>query len=114
MLAPRTLRRTTLEPPVLSNARPKGNKKPTKDQAEAWTENSGSVKRPRPRGRGTTVKETIADIRDNEKGKQTNDEKDQMENDEHTFSVPEKPSKGERDPRQNREQEEEIETDPDE
>jgi hypothetical protein len=110
----KTLRYTTLEPPVLSDARPEGNKKPGKDQPEAWTENSGSVKRPRPGGRGATVKEAIADIGEKEKGKQTRNEKDQMENEEHAFSVPEKPGKGERGPCQNREQEEEIETDPDE
>jgi hypothetical protein len=93
----------------LSDAHPKGNEKPTEDQPKAWTENSGPFQSPQ--SHGTAIKEAIADIGDEEKDEQTNDDKDEMENEEDSFPFPEKPGKGGQDPRQEKEQHEEREAD---
>ncbi|BCL79179.1 hypothetical protein ccbrp13_16440 [Ktedonobacteria bacterium brp13] len=79
----------------MSNARPKRNEKPTKDQPKTWTENSGSSQGPQ--SRGIAVKNAIVEIRNKEKGEQANDDKDEMENEKDSLPEAAKPSKGSQD-----------------
>jgi hypothetical protein len=105
------LGRARAEQHVLSKAHPQGNKKPTEDQPEAWTENSVPFQNPGSRSCSPAVEKTIDHIGTGEKDEQTNDDTDQMEHAEDSFPFTEQPSKGGQDPRQEREQQEEIEAD---
>jgi len=95
---------------VLSKAYPQGNKKPTEDQPETWTESSVPFQNPGSRSCSAAVKKAIADIGTEEKGEQTTDDQDQLEKEEDSFPFTEKPGKADQEPRQEREQYDEVES----